>query len=163
MQFKLKPCVVCATEYYPTGRCSKYCPTCRPVVTKQIQASAIKRWQYQTGLLNGRGSGSATGSGQDNHMYRHGRCVFRRWAKERKDSGGLCEECGKDIKDATNYEWVGHHIDHDQTNNVIENLKLLCKQCHQIEHECWKAFEGVTTIPKGSSADNSTKRLAPKG
>jgi 5-methylcytosine-specific restriction endonuclease McrA len=36
---------------------------------------------------------------------------------------------------------VGHHKDHNSHNNVIENLVLLCKQCHQIEHECWKAFQ----------------------
>lgn len=55
-------------------------------------------------------------------------------------------------------EWVGHHKDHDRTNNTIENLSLLCKRCHQIEHECCKAFEGVTTILKESSVDNNTKR-----
>lgn len=161
MEFKPKNCSECGAIYLPTGRCSKYCPVCRPVVTKRIKDAAINRWQYANGILNGAGSGSATGIGKDNHMYKHGRDVFRRWAKARKETIGLCEECGKNIKDATHYEWVGHHIDHNPQNNVIENLKLLCKQCHQIEHQCWKAFEGVTTIPKGSRADNSSKRLAP--
>jgi HNH endonuclease len=161
MIFKEKLCVECLVSYLPTGRCSKYCPACKPEVSKKVAKLAVYRWSYKNGRLNGTGSGSATGSGEINHMYKHGRCVFRRWAKERKNSLGLCEECGKNIKDATHYEWVGHHIDHNPSNNVIENLKLLCKQCHQIEHKCWKAFEGVTTIPKGSSADNSTKRLTP--
>ena len=156
-------CNVCTTEYLPTGSCSKYCSTCRPILTKQIKDAAIKSWQYHKGYLNGSGSGSKTGVGAENHRYTNGRCVFRKWAKELKASVGLCESCGKDIKEATHYQWVGHHKDHDPTNNVIENLMLLCKQCHQIEHKCWKAFEGVTTISKDSRIDNNPKRLAPKG
>jgi hypothetical protein len=45
------------------------------------------------------------------------------------------------------YEWVVHHRDHDRSNNVDENFELLCKRCHQIEHECHKAFEGAEVIP----------------
>jgi HNH endonuclease len=161
-KLKNRHCNNCGAEYTPTGSCSKYCPTCKPVVTKEVQKEAIKRWAINKGILNGKGSGSSTGTEKANHMYSHGRCVFRRWAKERKLQEGLCEHCGKDIKDATHYEWVGHHKDHNPNNNVIENLILLCKQCHQIEHECHKAFEGVTTIPEGSRADNSSKRLAPE-
>lgn len=161
-RLKEKQCSTCEETYLPTGSCSKYCPECREEQTVKKRREAVKRWSYSKGFLNGKGSGSATGSGKDNHMYSTGRCTFRRWAKERKESIGVCEHCGKDIKHATHYEWVGHHKDHNPLNNVIENLVLLCKRCHQIEHECHKAFEGVTTISKESRADNSSKRLAPK-
>lgn len=162
MKCKDKQCVICGTTYTPTGRCSKYCPTCKPIQEKLVSSASIKAWGYKTGKLNGLGSGSNTGIGSENHMYKHGRCVFRKLAKERKLSVGLCEHCGKDIKDATHYEWVGHHKDHNQSNNTIENLVLLCKQCHQIEHKCWEAFEGVTTISKESRVDNNSKRIAPE-
>lgn len=162
-KFKIKNCVDCGEKYTPTGKCSKYCSVCQPGATKRVKDAAIRRWQYAHGVLNGTGSGSSTGIGSSNHMYTYGRSVFRRLARERKDSLSICENCEKDLKDATHYDWVGHHIDHNPLNNSIDNLKLLCKQCHQIEHQCWKSFEGVTTIPKGSSTDNSTKRLAPKG
>lgn len=29
-----------------------------------------------------------------------------------------------------------HHRDHDHSNNVLENLELLCPNCHAIEHRC---------------------------
>lgn len=148
MNFKEKSCSECGTPYLPTGRCSKYCPICRPIVTKRVKDAAIKRWAYAKGYLNGKGSGSATGKGKENHMYTYGVANFQQYARERKQTVGLCEICGKDIKEATHYEWVGHHKDHDRTNNDISNLILMCKQCHQIEHECWKAFEGVTTSRK---------------
>lgn len=145
MKLKEKICVTCNNVYMPTGRCSKYCPGCKEIETKRVAKEAVKRWGYANGVLNGTGSGSKKGHEASN--YKHGRSTFTRWAREKKETIGLCDDCGKDIKQATHYEWVGHHKDHDRTNNTIENLSLLCKRCHQIEHECWKAFEGVTTIP----------------
>jgi hypothetical protein len=158
-KFKQKHCTECNTIYQPTGACSKYCVTCKPIFTKLIAKAAVKNWAIKTGYYKGVGSGSKLGPDASNFI--HGRSVFRRWAKERKELIGICEQCGKDIKHATHYEWVGHHKDHNSKNNVIENLMLLCKQCHQIEHQCWKAFEGVTTISKESRVDNSPKRTPP--
>lgn len=47
-----------------------------------------------------------------------------------KERGHKCEKC-------KNAEWLGelislevHHIDGDKTNNSIENLQLLCPNCH---------------------------------
>ena len=147
-KLKKRNCNVCGQLYLPTGSCSKYCPVCRPIETERIAREGIKRWGYAKGYLNGKGSGSATGKGKDNHMYKYGLIQFKRWAKERKLTVGICEICGKDIKQATRYHWVGHHIDHNRQNNDISNLLVICKQCHQKEHECWKAFEGVTTSRK---------------
>jgi 5-methylcytosine-specific restriction endonuclease McrA len=46
------------------------------------------------------------------------------------ERGHKCEKCG-------NTEWFGqpialevHHIDGDRTNNSLENLQLLCPNCH---------------------------------
>ena len=159
-EYKPKICVVCKKDYIPTGQCSKCCPECKPSMTKLVQKQAIKNWSYKKGLLTGQGSGSATGFGTNNHMYKHGQCTFRRWAKELKESNkGFCAFCKKDLRNATHYEWVGHHKDHNRLNNTKENLILLCKKCHQIEHTCWKNFESVTTISKESRVDNNSKRL----
>lgn len=163
MIYKEKTCVVCNTMYIPTGRNSKYCSVCKPAQTKLINKQAVKNWAYKKGILNGKGSGSNTGFEKENHMYSHGQCTFRRWAKELKESDkGFCAHCNKDLRLLTHYEWVGHHKDHNRMNNTKENLILLCKKCHQIEHQCWKAFESVTTISKESRVDNNPKRLAPE-
>jgi hypothetical protein len=42
-----------------------------------------------------------------------------------------CNHCGyKKIKDILQV----HHIDHNRSNNDILNLKILCPNCHAIEH-----------------------------
>lgn len=54
--------------------------------------------------------------------------------------GHRCEECG-------NTEWLGqpiklevHHIDGDRSNNTLDNLKLLCPNCHSYtETFCYKS------------------------
>jgi 5-methylcytosine-specific restriction endonuclease McrA len=33
-----------------------------------------------------------------------------------------------------------HHIDEDNTNNIIENLEVLCPNCHTIHHKLNKGF-----------------------
>lgn len=147
--FKQKHCAICNTVYQPVGSNSKYCSKeCSKVYVKSKSKEYTQRYNKKKGVQVGIGSGGHTGKGPLNFMYSHGRCTFRRWAKEKKQEIGLCEHCGKDIKYATHYEWVGHHKDHNPMNNTVENLVLLCKQCHQKEHECWKAFEGVTTSRK---------------
>ena len=48
----------------------------------------------------------------------------------------VCIESSKDLKQCQNCEKYFdinlniHHIDHDRSNNNIENLKILCVKCH---------------------------------
>lgn len=161
MKFKEKTCCVCGTTYLPTGNCSKYCPVCAPVMKKKIMKKNVHDWNVRKGIFKGTGSGCTTGVGEKNHMYVHGKCVFDRWARERLLSLGHCERCNTPLIRSERGSWAGHHKDHNPYNNTIENLELLCRKCHAIEHECWKAFEGVTTIPKGSRTDNSSEAPSP--
>ena len=47
-----------------------------------------------------------------------------------------CDRCGKDLNGVSQYEWAVHHKDHDRTNNTLDNFEVLCKRCHQLEHNC---------------------------
>ena len=148
----MKECLDCGEYLF---NAAKRCTVC----AKARQKKQIQEWFWKKGVLNGNGSGSATGKEKANHMYSHGRCVFRRWAKERlKQLSYCCERCGTYIDVSVRGTWAGHHKDHNKTNNVIDNLEVLCKRCHQIEHECWRALQGVTTIPKGSTQETVEAR-----
>ena len=111
-------CVRCSTNFVGRYPNSKICKAC----SKRGMSRGVGHWNYQ-----------------------HGKYTYHTFAKEIRDARVSCECCGKFLLDASRWHWVVHHKDHNQINNDVNNLELLCKQCHQIEHECWLAFEGATT------------------
>ncbi len=45
-------------------------------------------------------------------------------------AGGRCERCGKN-----NGEWNVHHLTYDRRGNeLLSDLVLLCKRCHDVAH-----------------------------
>lgn len=74
------------------------------------------------------------GSGYKRNYYTFKERLFRDGIKERK-----CEKCGIT-------EWMGekivlqvHHIDGNNQNNAIENIQILCPNCHsQTDNFCGK-------------------------
>lgn len=145
---KTKQCLLCGNAYQPTGSCSKFCShACYLLFNRDRNAEHQKNYRRRQGRQVGIGSGGTTGSGKNNHMYKHGLGTCNNNRARLKLERRFCEDCGKDLLDATHYQWVIHHIDHNKYNNPEDgsNWKLLCKKCHQIEHKCWNAFEGATT------------------
>ena len=147
----MKTCLDCGSFFTQTGRNHKRCTSCSKKKAKEL----IANWQRKNKTKNpGVGKGGATHSDKLNPMYTDGRCVFRRWAREKlKRLDYCCERCGNSIDATVRGTWAGHHKDHNRHNNIPENLEVLCKKCHQIEHECWRAFQSVTTIPEGSTLE----------
>ena len=144
--FKNKNCLICNKLYIPKGSSSKYCSDeCAVIVLKSKQKEYQETKKKKRGRKVGIGSGGLTGFGKDNFNYKNGIGIFQKIRKDIKQEVRYCERCNIDLKDADRYHWCVHHIDHDRTNNERHNLELLCKRCHQIEHECVKAFEGVET------------------
>jgi hypothetical protein len=159
MNFKEKECTVCKVIYLPTGRCSKYCSSCKEVKYKEMQKRGQDTYNRKRGRAVGVGSGGTTGSGKDNPYYKNGIGIFHKIKGKIKEERRYCERCNKDLKEATRHYWCLHHKDHDRTNNDVSNFELLCKRCHQIEHECFKAFEGATTRVKRDSLTGRYKRI----
>ena len=152
----MKECIDCNVQFIPTGRNHKRCLNC----AKQFKLNYNHYW-YNKNKIPGPGSGGKLGI--ENQNYQHGRSVFRRWAQEKlKQLSYCCERCGNFIDATVRGTWAGHHKDHNQSNNVKDNLEVLCKRCHQIEHECWHAFQGVTTIPQGSTQETVEARSPEK-
>lgn len=78
--------------------------------------------------------------GEESPFYTDGISNFIYYRRSLKDKYKECSECCKDLTNAGRYEWVVHHIDHNRKNNNLSNFTILCKRCHQLEHECHKAF-----------------------
>ena len=90
--------------------------------------------------------------GEGHWNYKDGSYTYETIRSEIKNKVRYCERCNKDLVNAGHYEWAVHHKDHNHYNNDGSNLELLCKRCHQIEHDCHLNFEGATTISKESTA-----------
>lgn len=150
-----KTCKTCGCAFLGKGPASLYCSGCIEHV-KKVRAEKDRTRSYEYKLRNnmiskpGAGKGNNQPIGEDSNYYKHGWYMadrFRPIIKARR----YCERCDKDLIDANRWMWVVHHRDHNHYNNVVENLELLCKRCHQIEHECHKSFnKSATTIPQGS-------------
>ena len=152
-----KTCKICDCAFVGTGPAAMYCDECRVQVREVNKIKARQQsanYKLRKGLIQkpGVGSGNNQKLGEQHPSYKHGWYIADRLRKEVKEERRYCERCSLDLQDVDRWRWVVHHKDHNHYNNVIENLELLCKRCHQIEHECHLAFaKGATTIPEGST------------
>lgn len=128
MTYKRKPrqCLNCHDTYVPRGNCSKYCDKCKELMDKKRMQDYHKKVYERKGYNQ---------LGESNNNWKGGIGIYRQIKAPVE-----CEKCG-----AENNLLV-HHKDGDRYNNRIENLQSLCKRCHQIEHECWKALPKNTEL-----------------
>lgn len=148
-QFKPKPCKICEQTFTPLAPAALYCPSCKPIA-QEAEKEATRKASYALWVRKaieagrehtvGVGQGGSNLKGADHKQYVSGTGFFAKMRKQLKKERRFCEECSKDLENVSNFGWCLHHIDHDRTNNVLENYKLLCKRCHQLEHKCWLAF-----------------------
>lgn len=67
-------------------------------------------------------------SGDNHPRYNKGKTLYRKEAIEHY--GALCSRCGFDNLLALDV----HHKDRNRENNSLENLEVICCNCHAIEH-----------------------------
>lgn len=146
-----KWCKECGCSYISEARTKQYCPSC----AAKRHADAVHKGSMKRSQKPGVGKGGNPIRGSDHAWYKNGYYTYETLRRHIRAERKHCERCAEDVSSAGQYEWVVHHRDHNHFNNVLDNLELLCKRCHQVEHECWKAFEGVTTI----SQESTDKRL----
>ncbi len=140
MKIRPKTCQACGVEYLPAGCAQKYCTDCGPAIAAAAKRRGIDAYRRRKGVLVGIGSGHAQGAGAAHHSYRNGISAFKAFSAIARYVVRYCQRCGKDLLTAGRGQWATHHRDHDRTNNVETNFELLCKPCHQLEHECWLAL-----------------------
>ncbi|WP_394999040.1 hypothetical protein [Acinetobacter sp.] len=72
-------------------------------------------------------------SGKNHANFKHGRSGYRNKVEIAK-----CNRCGYN-------KYIEilqvHHRDRDRSNNKVENLEVLCPNCHQVEHHILKSHE----------------------
>lgn len=136
MQHKPKKCRACPTVFVPTGNSQPFCEEC------QAFRQLVKHRQQSYKRTAKRGGRAGVGSGGANEMGCHDQ-KYRDWFLDDlyATQEGFCAHCGTWCEKDSNF--LMHHKDHNRKHNVKCNLELMCKRCHQIEHECWLAFRKV--------------------
>lgn len=130
-------CCYCKENYKPTGPAQKCCTSCHKLdtnITRQVSADMERMKKFGTYCEIGKGK--AQGLGENSPFWRGGLVLSPRIKRTIKASVKFCERCGRDLTEAGQWEWCVHHLDRDKTNQQRSNLILLCKRCHQIEHDC---------------------------
>lgn len=135
-------CGYCKLDYKPTGPAQKACVSCRGLLDNINSQVTLDIARYKKfGTYERLGQGFSNKKGKEHGQYLTGIGQFSNvLSKRAKKELRYCQECGKDLIDAGHHHWCAHHIDHDRTNNTWENITLLCKRCHQLEHDCWRSL-----------------------
>lgn len=127
--FKVLTCPACKVQFKSTGPRAKFCQDCS--LFRQRCTAKLDSVRKRTGAgSGGQNMGTAT-----IHNYRY-RYLTKLYLKQK----GLCAGCFDSFPESL---LLVHHKDENRNNNVETNLELVCKRCHQIEHECWLAFSKV--------------------
>jgi hypothetical protein len=134
--------VVCGNKFQPTGRCAKYCPLCKEEAIRKRNREDRQYRRYKKAIEDGTidrfgvGKGGSQPKGKNSPYYKNGIGYFHKKSSLMKKEIRYCERCGKDLKYAKHGYWCVHHKDHNRDNNIDSNFELLCKRCHQLEHNC---------------------------
>lgn len=118
----VKVCNMCGKNYTPTGRCQKVCAECRPAFTKESRHAAYAARYQQKGEYKWQQP-----KGKASHSYKDGIGIFSREAFALL--GKVCMRCGSESHPCV------HHKDRNRRNNDPSNWEILCKACHQKEHD----------------------------
>lgn len=70
-------------------------------------------------------------SGKNNPNYKTEATLGTYRAKALKYYGNCCKKCSYSNIDALEV----HHIDNNRNNNALENLEVLCANCHTLQHK----------------------------
>ena len=132
-------CTICSRKRPKTGRNQKYCEACRATANR----AHIDENRRRKGVRVGIGSGANQPKGDKHPAYKNGISGFAAFRKVARQTIRYCQRCRKDLHNAKSAEWAVHHRDHDRANNTPENFELLCKRCHQLEHDCAAQFPAL--------------------
>jgi hypothetical protein len=143
---KAKKCLRCKRRFLPTGPNCKRCESCR----REHAIEACKEYRRRTFIKKGYNQ-----AGANNNAWKGGRSpqYYQKIAKQHHPN--LCARCGARAA-------LVHHKDENRSNSDPSNLEMLCKRCHQLEHQCARNLPKVVVF-KPRVCVECTSDFAPTG
>lgn len=140
---KDRACRKCNETFFAIGPSAVHCSTCASEIHKEKVKITMDNYRRRKGINVGVGSGN--NPWDENHgsygnqfavksRPDYGTKNYRKFAREVK--GNTCEKCNILLDFTVKWSWCIHHKDRNRKNNNINNLELLCRKCHAIEHKC---------------------------
>ncbi len=149
----MKKCVICGKDFLAKTSKNTCSEECRAEHIRKKAKERAKKYRKKQGKLVNIGSGNHPNNrGKTAPNYKNGISFFHKYKKEIINTNPYCNRCGIYLDKKQPYTWALHHKDHNRENNEKSNFELLCKRCHQLEHECWK------NLPKSSQTIESTSK-----
>ena len=137
---KNKTCTDCGISYSPDGPAQKYCSPCGKIRKINREREGQLRYRIKQGVKVGVGKGGNQGIGEEHHSFTTGIGTYKARGRKKAEELGHCERCQVKLELDNPWKWATHHRDHNRTNNSDENLEILSKSCHQVEHQVHKNF-----------------------
>lgn len=147
--FKVKVCSICGKEFQPTSGVQKVCAECKPAykkaqMHKYYEAHYEQKGSYKWEMPKGKASPS----------YKDGIGVFTKIAFDAYPP--YCNRCKSTV------HLCVHHKDRNRHNNDVANLEILCKSCHQKEHEAAKHLQESDVATRTREAARAYQLAHPK-
>lgn len=158
--YKIKVCNKCGNEYQPKSSVQKYCNECRVIASREVK----KLWQiknkdklntrskvwYWNNLSKARKSKRRWNNSESGKKYRREYYLIHKETihgnlKKYKDASNARIRSARNLR-KTGIHWVCsnchdankkaivHHIDENPFNEELDNLMLLCRDCHSDMH-----------------------------
>ena len=121
---KSKECVDCNKLYQPTSNRQTRCLECKGDHEEKRTKAYMKAFHKERYVRRGYNQ-----FGESNNNWKGGIGIFTRLVEKE-----CCARCN------SNKNLLIHHKDENRYNNATDNLEVLCKRCHQIQHRCWEAL-----------------------
>jgi 5-methylcytosine-specific restriction endonuclease McrA len=132
--------VFCGSECYgKANRKEKPCVICKtPILASANKKTCSRR------CANINRAGIKYGIKRPYDKVRQQRTIKLRVLEVR---GGICQRCGYSKKEILHV----HHKDRNRNNNTLENLELICPNCHYEEHYLEKSWLNGKVSHQGRS------------
>lgn len=144
-----KSCDTCHKPFIPTGANCKRCPACRRI--RHVEYCK-ERWHstYIKKGYNQKGSSNNAWKGGSSPAY------YRRKATE--EYGTMCVRCSAPAV-------LVHHKNGNKRDSSAQNLEVLCKRCHQLQHTCANNLPKKVVFKRRECArcDSTFKPTGPRG